>query len=95
MLSRFTGENMTVERKLKREIRRHRRKLDNKMHRTIKGPGDLIGGFLAGGGALVMVGAIACADSVPTEDLYKWGAVMIFSITSLLLGVKILNFMRS
>ena len=86
---------MTVERKLKREIARHRRKLANKAHRTIKGSGDLIGGILAGAGAMALIGAISCADSVPTEDLYKWGTVMIFSIVSLLLGVRILNFMRS
>ena len=88
-------EYRTVKRMLKRNIYRNLEKLDKRLDRMIKGTGDLIGGVLAGAGAITFIIGAGVADSVAYEDLNKWGAVMIFSLISTVFGVKILNWMRT
>lgn len=88
-------ELRAIKRMAKRNIYRNLDALDHKLDRVIKGTGDIIGGILAAGGALMMVVGAACADSVPTESLNTLSAVMIFGLISLTVGVKILNWMRS
>ena len=88
-------EYRVLKRMLRRNIYRNLEKLDKRLDRMIKGTGDLIGGALAGAGAITLAIGAGVADSVAYEDLNTWGMVMIFALIATAAGVKILNWMRT